>query len=160
MAHAAPPGVAPPATRAGCRPRSTPSRRTADFDFIKRSDPALEDPENIYPSGRRVNSTRLGCLLDARIGAVRTLAISQLIEAPGTAPRDEQVEECETIEDTQIAATGQREKLRCTFTIKYATAISPKRMNATGRVNRPRMISVLPTVSKLAASPGFRLNRL
>jgi hypothetical protein len=44
--------------------------------------------------------------------------------------------------------------------MKYANAISPERIKATGRVNRPRMISVLPTVSKLAASPGTRLNRV
>lgn len=36
--------------------------------------------------------------------------------------------------------------------VKYATAISPQRMNATGRVSNPRMMRVAPTVSIVPAA--------
>src|SRR5881296_3199482 len=38
--------------------------------------------------------------------------------------------------------------------MKYANAISPERMNATGRVNRPRRMSVPPTTSMTPANHG------
>ena len=37
--------------------------------------------------------------------------------------------------------------------MKYATAISPDRMNAAGRVNNPRSICRLPTISSIPAKP-------
>ena len=43
--------------------------------------------------------------------------------------------------------------------MKYATAISPHRINATGRVNRPRVISGPPTSSKYARQPQHEKHR-
>src|SRR3978361_901358 len=37
---------------------------------------------------------------------------------------------------------------------KYATAISPARTNATGRVNRPRTIAVPPNTSRIPPMPA------
>ena len=38
--------------------------------------------------------------------------------------------------------------------MKYATAMLPARMNATGRVNNPRMISTPPTISRQPCTPN------
>ena len=45
------------------------------------------------------------------------------------------------------------QKLIGMCTLKYANAICPHRMNAVGRVNRPRMIKAPPNVSRIPAAP-------
>ena len=50
-------------------------------------------------------------------------------------------------------AVGKNPLGKCV--LKYATAISPQRMNATGRVSSPRMISVAPIVSMVPAAMSW-----